>query len=54
MITSFEVGSVFTIVDKATPVIARLTREVGNLAKVVADTKKELNALSSTSFRGST
>jgi hypothetical protein len=29
MITSFEVGSVFTIVDKATPVLERLSRQVG-------------------------
>jgi hypothetical protein len=30
MVTSFEVGSVFQIVDRATPVISRIAKEMAN------------------------
>ena len=52
VITSFEVGSVFQIVDKASPVISRLSKEVADFAKLVADTRKELQSLGRVSFKG--
>jgi len=50
--TSFEVGSVFTIVDRASPVIERLSREMRLLADLAATTKKGLTSIGRTSFAG--
>lgn len=52
MITSFEVGSVFAIVDKASPVISELSKEMKDFGKLVADTKKLLQDLGTSSFAG--
>jgi hypothetical protein len=37
MITSFEVGSVFQIVDGVTPTIQRISREMSELVRGVAE-----------------
>jgi hypothetical protein len=50
--TSFQVGSVFEIIDRASPVIAKLSREVSDFAKIVADTKAELRSLGNLKLGG--
>lgn len=50
MITSFEVGSVFTIVDKASPTILQLSRKFADLGKQIATIKTDLKAINDTSF----
>jgi hypothetical protein len=51
-VTSFEVGSVFTIIDKATPVLERLSRQVGAFNKLIDTSKKSLLELGNTKFPG--
>jgi hypothetical protein len=46
MITSFEVGSVFKIVDQASPVLKNLSREVAALNKLVKELKVNLVGVS--------
>jgi len=52
MLTSFEVGSVFQIIDRASPVIAKLAREMTDFGKLVATTKKELQSLGNLKLGG--
>lgn len=49
-VTSFEVGSIFQIVDRATPTLERLSKLMRELAKLSSDTKKSLDALGKVNF----
>lgn len=54
MITSFEVGSIFKIVDQATPVLSRLLRGVTQLNDVVKATRTNMGALGAVRVTGAT
>lgn len=45
MITSFEVGSIFRIIDEATPVIERIERQVTALDTIINKARENLTAL---------
>jgi hypothetical protein len=52
MITSFEVGSVFKIVNQATPQLRAILKAVTELDKAVETTRKNLTGLARTRFVG--
>ena len=52
MITSYEVGSVFKIVDQASPVLKRLAVQFGELDALIVKTHKNLSSFSSARFTG--
>jgi hypothetical protein len=53
-ITSFEVGSVFSIIDKASTPLAQLSTKMSEFGKIVAGVKKDLESIGTTSFAGFT
>jgi len=52
MITSLTVGAVFKIIDEASPVLERLSRQVSEFNKLVATAKKGLGELGNVKFPG--
>jgi len=50
VITSYEVGTIFKIVDRASPVISELTRMMYRLEETTALTKKNLQSIGSIRF----
>ena len=52
MISSLEVGSVFRLVDEATPILLRITDALKALTGEAEAAKKALSSISSTAFAG--
>ena len=52
MITSYEVGSVFRIIDEASPALERIAKLAADVDKQVEAAKKNLQSLGRTSLTG--
>ena len=52
MITSYSVGSIFEIIDKASPVLKLLAKQFGELDALVLSTQKNMSRFSAQRFTG--